>query len=89
MRDVVKRQRRHEYSEEDRVALERLDRDFRRSLYVAANVKAGARLTAADVRSIRPGLGLRPEHRDAVVGRVAARDLQRGEPLAWDMLSKD
>lgn len=29
---MVKRQRRHEYSEEDRAALDRLDRDFRRSL---------------------------------------------------------
>ena len=72
----------------DLLGSERANAQFRRSLYVAADVKAGVRITAADVRSIRPGLGLRPEHRDAVVGRVATRNLKRGEPLAWDMLSE-
>ncbi|MDP1872943.1 pseudaminic acid synthase [Phenylobacterium sp.] len=65
---------------------ERANAQFRRSLYVAADVKAGTQLSPSDVRSIRPGMGLSPQHRDAVVGRVAARDLRRGEPLAWNML---
>jgi pseudaminic acid synthase len=60
---------------------------FRRSLYVTADVKAGQALTRANLRSIRPGNGLAPAHFDAVLGRKAARDLQRGEPLAWDMLA--
>jgi pseudaminic acid synthase len=60
---------------------------FRRSLYVTADVKAGEPLTRANVRSIRPGNGLPPAHLDEVVGRAARRDLQRGEPLAWDMLA--
>jgi len=59
---------------------------FRRSLYVTAPVKAGEPLTRANVRSIRPGNGLAPVHLDAVLGRRAARDLDRGEPLAWDMV---
>ena len=59
---------------------------FRRSLYVTADVKAGEALTRANIRSIRPGNGLSPAHFDAVLGRVARRDLARGEPLAWDML---
>jgi N-acetylneuraminate synthase len=60
---------------------------FRRSLYVAADVKAGETLTRANIRSIRPGNGLAPAHFDEVMGRKAARDLVRGEPLAWDMLA--
>jgi len=60
---------------------------FRRSLYVAADVKAGEPLTRANVRSIRPGNGLAPAHFDEVLGRTAKRDLARGEPLAWDMLA--
>lgn len=60
---------------------------FRRSLYVAADVKAGEPLSRANVRSIRPGNGLAPTHFEAVMGRTAARDLARGEPLAWDMLA--
>ena len=60
---------------------------FRRSLYVAADVKAGESLTRANVRSIRPGNGLPPAEMDKVLGRRAVRDLARGEPLAWDMLT--
>ncbi|MET0294201.1 MAG: pseudaminic acid synthase [Phenylobacterium sp.] len=59
---------------------------FRRSLYVTADVAAGQPLTRANVRSIRPGNGLAPAHLDEILGRPAARDLARGEPLAWDMV---
>ncbi len=59
----------------------------RRSLYVVANVEAGETITAAHVRSIRPGYGLAPKHLPEIIGRRAARDLKRGERLAWDMLA--
>ena len=71
----------------DVLGSERGNLQFRRSLYVAADVKAGEPLTRANVRSIRPGNGLPPAHFEEVIGRTAKRDLQRGEPLAWDMLS--
>jgi len=71
----------------DVLGSERGNLQFRRSLYVAADVKAGEALTPANVRSIRPGNGLAPTHFEAVLGRSAARDLKRGEPLAWDMLA--
>jgi len=71
----------------DVLGSERGNLQFRRSLYVAADVKAGEPLTPANVRSIRPGNGLAPTHFEAVLGRSAARDLKRGEPLAWDMLA--
>lgn len=58
----------------------------RRSLYVVAPVAKGEVLTPANVRSIRPGLGLKPRHLDAVLGRQATRDLAFGEPLAEDMI---
>ena len=60
---------------------------FRRSLYVVADVKAGEILTEEQVRSIRPGNGLAPKHLDDILGKPAARDLQRGEPFAWDMIA--
>ena len=68
------------------VEAEAASRDHRRSLYVVENVKAGEPLSERNVRSIRPGFGLAPKHLDAVLGRTAARDLKRGEPLAWDLL---
>lgn len=61
-------------------------RDYRRSLYVVADVPAGAPLTADNVRSIRPGFGMEPKQLPAVLGRRAARALKRGDPLRWDML---
>ena len=66
---------------------ESANRTYRRSLYVVADVAAGQPLGPAHVRSIRPGFGLAPVHLPEVMGRLAARDLKRGEPLAWDMLA--
>ncbi|WP_375284683.1 pseudaminic acid synthase [Marinicauda pacifica] len=58
----------------------------RRSLYVAAPVKAGETLTPDNVRSVRPGGGLHPREYTRVLGRSAARDLTFGEPLDWSMV---
>jgi N-acetylneuraminate synthase len=60
---------------------------FRRSLYVVADVKAGAPFTAANVRAIRPGLGLPPKFFEQVIGRRAAVDIARGTPLAWELVA--
>lgn len=64
-------------------------RDYRRSLYVVADVAAGELLTPANIRSIRPGFGLAPKYYDAAIGRRAVRALKRGEPLAWSMLAAE
>src|SRR5208283_1377870 len=58
---------------------------FRRSLFVVLDVRAGEVLTRENTRSIRPGHGLAPKHLGAVLGRPAARDIERGTPLAWDL----
>jgi N-acetylneuraminate synthase len=72
----------------DLLGSERGNLAFRRSLYVAADVAAGEILSRQNIRSIRPGLGLAPAELDKVLGRPAARDLKRGEPLAWDMVAR-
>jgi pseudaminic acid synthase len=59
---------------------------FRRSLYVVSDLKAGDVLTRDNVRAIRPGLGLPTKYLDQVLGRVVGRDLVRGTALAWDVL---
>ena len=59
---------------------------FRRSLYLVQTVAAGERLTAAHVRSVRPGLGLPPADYDRVLNAVARRDLTANTPLSWDDL---
>jgi N-acetylneuraminate synthase len=70
----------------DELGSERAAAGHRRSLYVSADVKAGEPLTAANVRSVRPGYGLAPKHLPAVLGRRAARNLKFGEPLDWTMV---
>ena len=60
---------------------------FRRSLYIVQDLRAGAVLTPENLRAIRPGLGLAPKHIDALLGRRVARDVARGTPASWDLLS--
>ena len=60
---------------------------FRRSLYVVADVKAGEKLTSANVRAIRPGYGIAPKFYDEVIGKTAKRDIARGTPLVHDLIN--
>jgi pseudaminic acid synthase len=63
-------------------------RIFRRSLFVVQDVRRGDVFTADNVRSIRPGHGLHTRHFDEVLGRHAARDIERGTPLSWDLVDR-
>jgi pseudaminic acid synthase len=65
---------------------EEKSRVFRRSLYIAAEMKAGDRLTAKNVRIIRPGFGLPPKYFDVVLGKRINRDADVGTPVSWDLL---
>jgi N-acetylneuraminate synthase len=65
---------------------ERASIQFRRSLYVVKDLKAGDVLTPENLRAIRPGLGLPPRHYEEVLGRRVNRDVPRGTALAWDLL---
>ena len=60
---------------------------FRRTLYIVKDLKAGDVLTRENVRAIRPGLGLPTKHFDEVLGRSVRRDVKRGTALAWQLLS--
>lgn len=66
---------------------ESASRVFRRSLFVVENVRAGEVFTEKNVRSIRPGAGLPPKHLGEILGRHAAKDVERGTPLAWELIS--
>jgi N-acetylneuraminate synthase len=61
-------------------------RRFRRSLFVVQDIAAGEVLTERNVRSIRPADGLHTRHLEAVIGRRAAHAIERGTPLAWELL---
>ena len=61
-------------------------RKHRRSLYISADLAAGAVLTTENLRAIRPGLGLAPKYLELVLGRQVKADVKRGTALSWDLL---
>lgn len=65
---------------------EAASRVFRRSLFVVKDMKAGEKFTEDNVRVIRPGYGLAPQHLPEVLGKTAARDIARGTPLDWALV---
>ena len=60
---------------------------FRKSLFAARDIAPGTVLSAADVRCIRPGHGLKPRELPRVVGATARAAIPRGTPLSWELLS--
>jgi len=65
---------------------ERKSLAFRRSLFLAVDLRAGDRITADSIRVVRPGHGLHPRHLPQIIGRVLTRDVKKGEPVDWDMV---
>ena len=59
---------------------------FRRSLYITRDVKAGEKVAADNVRSVRPAGGLAPDAFTSVEGREFRVDAVAGTPLTWDVL---
>lgn len=62
---------------------------FKRSLYVVQDMKAGEPFTPANVRSIRPANGLHTRYYEQVLGQTASRDIQAGTALSWELLKSD
>ncbi len=60
---------------------------FRRSIYVAEDIRAGDVLTTENLRCVRPGMGLAPKFYDNLLGRRVARDARKGTPMSWDLLA--
>jgi len=59
---------------------------FRRSLYVVEDLKAGDILTKDNVRAIRPGHGLPTKYLTQVLGKSIKKDVKRGIALEWDLI---
>jgi pseudaminic acid synthase len=68
-------------------AQEASSRVFRRSLFVVQDMKSGEVFTDQNVRSVRPGHGLHTRHLPEILGKRAARDVERGTPMSWDLLN--
>jgi sialic acid synthase SpsE len=60
---------------------------FRRSLFAVEDIKTGDEFTNLNVRSIRPGHGLSPKYYEEILGKKASKDIERGTPLSWDLIT--
>jgi len=60
---------------------------YRRSLFIVNDMEKGEIFNKLNIKSIRPGNGLPPKYLNFVLGRKAAKDLKKGTPLEWNLIS--
>ncbi|WYX22235.1 SAF domain-containing protein [Achromobacter xylosoxidans] len=60
---------------------------FRRSLYIAKDMRAGEVLTSENLRVVRPGMGLHPRYYEDLLGRKVRQDLKMGTAVSWDLIA--
>ncbi|MBV4416550.1 pseudaminic acid synthase [Clostridium tyrobutyricum] len=61
-------------------------REFSRSLFVVQNIKKGEVFTEENVRSIRPGFGMKTKYIVDVIGKPARCDIEKGTPLSRNLI---
>ena len=59
---------------------------FRRSIYIAQDLKAGDVFTRENLRCVRPGMGLPPKYYDMLLGRRVNQDVKKGTPMGWGLV---
>ena len=59
---------------------------FRRSLYIAEDMKKGDVLNEKSLRIVRPGLGLSPKYYNILLGRKVNRDVKKGTAVEWELI---
>lgn len=67
-------------------AAEKKSLNFKRSVYVVKDIKAGEPFTNENLRIIRPGDGIAPKYLEILLGRISSKDLKNGTPLNFDNL---
>ncbi len=59
---------------------------FRRSLYIAEDMRKGDVLTETNLRIVRPGLGLPPKFYEILLGRRVKWNLKKGTAVRWEQI---
>ena len=59
---------------------------FRRSLYIAEDMKAGEVFTEVNLRIVRPGAGLPPKYYEQFIGKKIKNSAYKGQPITWDLI---
>ncbi len=61
---------------------------FRRSLFAVKDIYPGDNFTSENIRSIRPGYGIKPKYLKKILGKSADRMIKRGEPITMEIVEK-
>lgn len=59
---------------------------FRRSLYFVEDIEQGEVITSQNLRAIRPGYGLSPKYYEEILGKKAARFIEKGTPVSRELV---
>jgi len=59
---------------------------FRRSLFIAQDMKKGDVLTPKNLRVVRPGNGLHPRYYEQLLGKRVNRDVKKGTAVKLDLI---
>ena len=59
---------------------------FKRSIYVAEDIKEGEIFTEKNIRVIRPGDGIAPKYFNLIIGKKSTQSLKAGTALLWDSI---
>ena len=70
-------------------ASERESMVFRRSIFAVKDIEKGEMFTEKNIRSIRPGYGIKPKYFKDVINKYATRNIQRGTPIQFDLIRND
>lgn len=62
------------------------NRQFARSLYIVKDIKNGEKLTLENVRSIRPGYGMKPKYYEDILGKTVNTNLEKGTALSFKFI---
>jgi sialic acid synthase SpsE len=68
---------------------EKQSKIFRRSLFAVKDIKKGEVLTEDNIKSIRPGYGLKPKYLDDILGKKVEKDIKKGFPLNADLIEEE
>ena len=66
---------------------EEKSRQFKRSIYVIKDIKAGDKFTNENIKVIRPGDGLSPKYFEQLLGTTSEINFSKGSPLTFSALN--
>ncbi len=62
---------------------------FRKSIFIAEDVKEGDILNEKNLRVVRPSNGLHPRYYNGLLGKKVTMDIKKGTPFIWGMVGEE